>query len=107
MMFDSTEGFAQGMDGFHGERKGLFGGDMFRLASNHTGTRAHLQRINVVQDALCQCAAEIDHGSSIRDILATHNIVALMLIFEYTQRTWVCTSSQMPTKLPGPIIYRV
>jgi hypothetical protein len=99
---------------------------MSRLASNHTGTRAHLQRINVVQDALCQCAmgydaidhglwecglhcalrnelqeklraAGIDHGSSIRDILAISN----------TQRTWVCTSSQMPTKLLGPIIYRV
>jgi hypothetical protein len=67
---------------------------MPRLASDHTGTRAHLQRINVVQEALCQCAmgydtidhglhcalrnelqeklraAGIDHGSSIRDILA-------------------------------------
>jgi hypothetical protein len=31
----------------------LFGGvAMSRLASNHTGTRAHWQRINVVQDAL-------------------------------------------------------
>jgi hypothetical protein len=29
---------------------------MCRLASNHTATWAHLQRINVVQDALCQCA---------------------------------------------------
>jgi hypothetical protein len=29
---------------------------VFRLASNYTDTRAHLQRINVVQDALCQCA---------------------------------------------------
>jgi hypothetical protein len=38
---------------------------MTGLASNHTGTRAHLQRINVVQHALCQCAMEydtIDHG---------------------------------------------
>jgi hypothetical protein len=38
---------------------------MFRLASNHTCTRAHLQRINVVQDALRQCAMEYDtinHG---------------------------------------------
>jgi hypothetical protein len=26
-----------------------------RLASNHTGTRANLHRINGVQDALCQC----------------------------------------------------
>jgi hypothetical protein len=26
-----------------------------RLASNHTCTRAHLQRIHVVQDALCRC----------------------------------------------------
>jgi hypothetical protein len=39
---------------------------MSRLASNHTGTRAHLQRINVVQDALCQCAMgydTIDYGN--------------------------------------------
>jgi hypothetical protein len=38
---------------------------MSRLASNHIGTRAHLQRINVVQDALYQCAMgydTIDHG---------------------------------------------
>jgi hypothetical protein len=38
---------------------------MSKLASNHTGTRAHLQSINVVQDALCQCAMgydTIDHG---------------------------------------------
>jgi hypothetical protein len=28
-------------------------------------------------------AAGIDHGSSIRDILAMRNIVALRLIFEY------------------------
>jgi hypothetical protein len=33
---------------------------MSRLASNHTGTRAHLQRINVVQNALCQCAMGYD-----------------------------------------------
>jgi hypothetical protein len=35
------------------------------LASNQTGTRAHLQRINFVQNALCQCAMgydTIDHG---------------------------------------------
>jgi hypothetical protein len=77
---------------------------MSRLASNHTGIRAHLQRINVVQDALCQCAmghdtidhglcglhcalknevqeklraAGIDHGRSIR--------AALRLIFEYSK----------------------
>jgi hypothetical protein len=64
LLFDSTEGFGRGMDGFHGKRNGLFGGDV-RLASNHTGTQAHLQRINVVQDALCQCAMgydTIDHG---------------------------------------------
>jgi hypothetical protein len=38
---------------------------MSRLASNHNGTRAHLQRINVVEDVLCQCAMgydSIDHG---------------------------------------------
>jgi hypothetical protein len=38
---------------------------MSRLASIHTGTQAHLQKINVVQDALCQCAIwydTIDHG---------------------------------------------
>jgi hypothetical protein len=87
---------------------------MSRLASNHTGTRAHLQRINVVQDALCQfamgydtidhglwecglhCAlrnklqeklraAGIDHSRSIRDILAMRNMVALRLIFEYSK----------------------
>jgi hypothetical protein len=33
---------------------------MSRLTSNHTGTRAHLQRINVAQDALCQYA--MGHG---------------------------------------------
>jgi hypothetical protein len=36
---------------------------MSRLASHHT--RAHFQTINVVQDALCQCAMgydTIDHG---------------------------------------------
>jgi hypothetical protein len=30
-------------------------------------------------------AAGIDHGRSIRDILAIRNIVALRLIFEYSQ----------------------
>jgi hypothetical protein len=38
---------------------------MYRLVSNHTGTRPNLQRMNVVQDALCQCAMgydTIDHG---------------------------------------------
>jgi hypothetical protein len=38
---------------------------MSRLASNHTGTRAHLQRVNVFQSAFCQCAMgydTIDHG---------------------------------------------
>jgi hypothetical protein len=82
---------------------------MSSLASNHTGTRAHLQRINVVQDALCQCAmgydtidhglhcklrnelqeklwaAGIDHGMLIRDILAIRNMVALRLVFEYSK----------------------
>jgi hypothetical protein len=29
---------------------------MSRWASNHTGTRVHLQRVNVVQDAFCQFA---------------------------------------------------
>jgi hypothetical protein len=33
---------------------------MSRLASNHTGTRTHLQGINVVQDALCQYAMGYD-----------------------------------------------
>jgi hypothetical protein len=75
---------------------------MSRLASNHTGTRAHLQMINVVQDALrlrlrecgLHCAlrnelqeklraAGIDPGRSIRDILAIRSIIALRLIFEY------------------------
>jgi hypothetical protein len=87
---------------------------MSRLASSHTGTRVYLQRMDVVQDALCQCAmgydtidhglwecglhcalrnglqeklraAGIDHGSSIRDILAIRNMVALRLIFEYSK----------------------
>jgi hypothetical protein len=82
---------------------------MSRLASNHTGTRAHLQRINFVQDAMAydtidhglwECglhcalrnelqdklrAAGIDHGRSIRDILATRNMFALRLIFEYSK----------------------
>jgi hypothetical protein len=87
---------------------------MCRLASNHTGTRSHLQRIYIVQDALCQCAmgydtihhglwecelhctlrnelqkklraAGIDHGKPIRDILANRNMVALRLIFEYSK----------------------
>jgi hypothetical protein len=86
---------------------------MSRLGSNHTSTRAHLQSINVVQDALCQCAmgydtidhglwkcglhcalrnelqeklraTGMDHGSSVRDILAMRNMVALRLIFKYS-----------------------
>jgi hypothetical protein len=28
LLFDSTEGFSLGMDGFQGGRKGLFGGDV-------------------------------------------------------------------------------
>jgi hypothetical protein len=84
------------MDGFHGRRKGLFTTD---------------ERLNIVQDALCQCAmgydtidhglwecelhftlrnelqeklwaSGIDHGKSITDILAIRNMVALRLIFE-------------------------
>jgi hypothetical protein len=76
------------------------------MASNHTGTRADLQRINVVEDALCQCAmgydtinhglwkcelnctlrnelqgrlraAGIEHGRSIRDVLAMHPNMAM------------------------------
>jgi hypothetical protein len=86
---------------------------MSRLASNHTGSRAHLQRIHVVQDAFASTmgydaidhglweyelhctlrnesqgklrAAGIDHGRSIRDTLATRNMVALRLIFEYSK----------------------
>jgi hypothetical protein len=87
---------------------------MSRLASNHTATRTLLQRINVVYDAFCQCAmgydtidyglwecelhcalrneqqeklwaAGIDHGSSMRDVLAVRNMVALRLIFEYSK----------------------
>jgi hypothetical protein len=87
---------------------------MSRLAFHHTGTRANLQRINVI--ALCQCAmgydtiqhglwecglhcaltnelqekiwaAGIDHGRSIRirDILAMRNMVALRFIFKYSK----------------------
>jgi hypothetical protein len=33
---------------------------MSSLASNHTGTRAHLQRINVMQDAFSRCAMGYD-----------------------------------------------
>jgi hypothetical protein len=32
-----------------------------RLGSNHTGTRAHLQRINVVQDAFCLLPVGYDY----------------------------------------------
>jgi hypothetical protein len=79
-----------------------------RFASNHTGTRAHLQKINVVQDALCQYAMgydTIDHrlwecelhctlrnelqeklqAAGIRNTLAMRNMVALRLIFEYSK----------------------
>jgi hypothetical protein len=84
------------------------------MASNHTGTRSHLQKIYIVQDALCQCAvgydtidhwlwecglhctlrnelqeklraSGIDHGRSIKDILAKRNVVAIKLIFEYSK----------------------
>jgi hypothetical protein len=102
---------------------------MSRLASNHTGTRAQLERINVVQDAFCQCAMgydTIDHGlwecgvhCALRNELqeklldrsrqvnkgyignAQHSRV------KDHQKTWVCTSSQMPISLLGPIRYRV
>jgi hypothetical protein len=33
---------------------------MFRLASNHTGNRVHLQRINVMQDSFDQYAMGYD-----------------------------------------------
>jgi hypothetical protein len=103
---------------------------MSRFLSSHTDTRAHLQRINVVQDAHCQCAMGydtidhglwecglhcalrnelqeklwtigIDHGRSIRDILAMCNMVALRLIFEYSKDMGLHTS------LLGPIRYWV
>jgi hypothetical protein len=41
LLFDSTESFDRGMDGIHSRRK---------------GTRDHLQKINDVQDIICQCA---------------------------------------------------
>jgi hypothetical protein len=73
--------------------------------------KSRLQRINVVQNALCQCAMGYDaidhglwecellrnelqeklratgigHGRSIRDLLAMRNMVALRLIFEYSK----------------------
>jgi hypothetical protein len=73
---------------------------MTRLASNHTGTRTHLQRINVVQNALCQCPMgydTIDHGlwecglhcagiydgSPIKDILEMHNMAHFLIIKEH------------------------
>jgi hypothetical protein len=33
---------------------------MSRLASNHTGNRAHLQKINVVRNEFCECAMGYD-----------------------------------------------
>jgi hypothetical protein len=45
--------------------KRIFLAAMSRVAFNHTGTRSHLQKINIVQDDLCQCAMgydTIDHG---------------------------------------------
>jgi hypothetical protein len=45
--------------------KGVFLLAMSWLASNYTGTRAHLQRINVVQNAFYQCTLgydTINHG---------------------------------------------
>jgi hypothetical protein len=69
---------------------------MSRLASNHTSTRAHLLKINVVQDVLCQCAMGYDtndHGlhCTLRKelhitpgaISSGRNMVALRLIFKY------------------------
>jgi hypothetical protein len=83
-----------------------------RLASKHTVTQAHLQRINVVQDAQCalgydtinhelwECgldsalrnelqetlrAAGFDHGRSKRDVLGMRNMVAVRLIFEHSK----------------------
>jgi hypothetical protein len=49
LLFDSNEGFFRGMDGFHGRRKGLFGGDVWVSVQPYS---SYLQRINVVQDAL-------------------------------------------------------
>jgi hypothetical protein len=40
-----------------------------RLASNHTGTRAHLQRITVVQDALCHGQWECELHCTLRNEL--------------------------------------
>jgi hypothetical protein len=64
LLFDSTAGVGRGMDGSTVDERVIFVA-MSRLSSNHIGTRAHLQRINVVQDVLCQCAMgydAIDHG---------------------------------------------
>jgi RNase H len=83
-----------------------------RIASNHTRTGSHLQRINIVNDALCRCAldyetvdhivwscglhdlprrhlqdtlldAGVEHSTPVRDLLASRNFVALKAIFEY------------------------
>jgi hypothetical protein len=99
LLSNSTEVFGRGMASAVDERVFLMA--MSRLAFNHTGTQAHLQRINIVQDTLCQCAMRYDtinyglwecelhctlrnevqikpnHGRSIRDKLAMRNMVAL------------------------------
>jgi hypothetical protein len=88
---------------------------MSRLASNHTGIRAHLQRINVIQDAFCQCGMgydTIDHGLWECGVRATRKAPGIYWqcviwsrqgSFLNTQRTWVCTSSQMPSNRLRPI----
>jgi hypothetical protein len=57
-----------------------------RLASNHTRTTAHLQRINIVNDALCRCSP--DHGT-VDNIVWTcglHSRERLQLFSNYTAR---------------------
>jgi hypothetical protein len=94
-----------------------------RLASNHTGTRAYLQRINVVQDALCQWAMgydtidnrlwecelhytlrnELQEKLRAPGIYHGRSIWSRWGSFLNTQRTWVYTSSEKPTSLLWPI----
>jgi hypothetical protein len=103
LLFDSTKGFTRCMDGFHVERKGLFGGD------DYVGVQPYWHSGSFAKDKCCSgrplpvChvvwynrpwamglwgvgyTAHQDHRSSIRDILAMRNMVALRLIFEYSK----------------------
>jgi hypothetical protein len=53
------------------------------MGYGNVGYTAHCALRNELQEKLR--AAGIDHGSSIRDILAMRNMTALRLIFEYSK----------------------